>query len=328
MPTVKDVARHAGVSVGTVSKVLSRDDTVKEALRDRVLSAVTDLGYKPNMAARALRTKKVNIIGLVVPDITNPFFANLAKDIEMLASARGHTVMLTNSHDDAPTEKRQIEALLDQNPSGLIVVASSDASGIMLDGQVPVISIDRRLGAFPLVATDHADGSAKIAEHLVHLGHRRIAYLAGPQNTEVGRLRLAGFERAIATLEAHHEGLRVTKLSGNFDYQTGETLARDLLIRPVEDRPTAIAAASDQMAIGVLRAANDMGLSVPGDVSLAGFDNVALAELVVPRLTTIAQPTRALAEAAIGQLLDRPSADMTDEVISGTLVARGSTAAV
>ena len=122
MTTVKDVARKAQVSIGTVSKVLSKDPTVKAALRDRVMGAVEQLGYRPNLAARALRTNKLNIIGLVVPDISNPFFAQLAKDVEAEAAKHEHMVMLANSDDDPVVENRQIESLLAQLPRGLIIV--------------------------------------------------------------------------------------------------------------------------------------------------------------------------------------------------------------
>ena len=128
MPTIKDVARKADVSVGTVSRVLAKNETVKEPLKQRVLAAMKELGYKPNLAARALRTNSIDVIGVVVPDITNPFFAQLAKEIEREAASRSHSVMLANSHDDPETERTQITALLDRSVCGLIVIATSDSS--------------------------------------------------------------------------------------------------------------------------------------------------------------------------------------------------------
>lgn len=326
MSTVKDVAREAGVSVGTVSKVMSNNTTVKTALRDRVLKAASDLDYRPNMAARALRTNKINILGLVVPDITNPFFAQLALRIEAEAAQRGHTVMLTNSHDDPATEERQIAALLEQSPRGLIIVASNDSSTKLTTTQVRIVSLDRRFHASPLVSTDHAEGSEKAAAHLIDLGHTRIAYLAGPQNTEVGRQRRIGFERCIIRHQGDTPGLSLRVLEGHFDYESGEQMARHLLAS--SDRPTAIAAASDQMAIGVLRAARDMEISVPDTLSVVGFDDITLASLVVPRLTTIAQPTELLAQEAVRQVLTETDGPLKDALIKGELVARGSTAPV
>ncbi|WP_195818867.1 LacI family DNA-binding transcriptional regulator [Roseobacter sp. MH60115] len=327
MSTVKDVAREAGVSVGTVSKVLSNNTTVKTALRERVLKAASDLNYRPNMAARALRTNKINIVGLVVPDITNPFFAQLALRIETEAAQRGHTVMLTNSHDDPATEERQIAALLEQSPRGLIIVASNDSSSQLHNTQVRVISLDRRFHASPLVSTDHAHGSESAAEHLISLGHRRMAYLAGPQNTEVGRQRRLGFARCVARHQTATPGLSLNILEGHFDYESGEHMARRLLAAPPDIRPTAIAAASDQMAIGVLRAARDMDIAVPETLSVMGFDDITLASLVVPRLTTISQPSALLAKEAVRQVLLDGDAPTNDALIEGELVIRGSTAA-
>lgn len=327
MSTVKDVAREAGVSVGTVSKVLSNNTTVKTALRERVLQAASDLNYRPNMAARALRTNKINIVGLVVPDITNPFFAQLALRIETEAAERGHTVMLTNSHDDPATEERQIAALLEQSPHGLIIVASNDSSSQLCNTQVRVVSLDRRFHASPLVSTDHAKGSDCAAEHLIGLGHTRLAYLAGPQNTEVGRQRRVGFEQCVTRHQTKNPDLSLNVLEGHFDYESGEQMARKLLTAPPDIRPTAIAAASDQMAIGVLRAARDMDIAVPEALSVMGFDDITLASLVVPRLTTISQPSALLAKEAVRQVLLDGDAQTYDALIEGELVVRGSTAA-
>ncbi|WP_375230139.1 LacI family DNA-binding transcriptional regulator [Roseobacter sp. S98] len=325
MATVKDVAQLAQVSVGTVSKVLSKDTTVKDALRERVLKAVTDLNYRPNMAARALRTNRASIIGLVVPDITNPFFAQLAKDIETEASRRGHTVMLTNSHDDSITEGHQIAALLDRSPRGLIVAACNDTSVTVKSGETQVISVDRRLGTFPLVGTDNASSSAKMATYLISLGHTRIAYLAGPQSTDVGRQRLEGFRDQFDIHKLQNPALNLSVYEGQFDYDSGEHLARSLLLEPAGQRPTAIVAASDQMAIGVLRAARDMDIAVPEAVSVAGFDDITLASLVVPRLTTVAQQTELLARDAVQRVLEDDNGDRGDVLIDGDLVVRGST---
>ena len=333
MATVKDVAAHAGVSVGTVSKVLSGDATVKDALRAKVMAAVAALEYRPNMAARALRTNKINVIGLVVPDITNPFFAQLAFRIETEAAERGHMVMLANTHDDLATEARQIAALLRQAPRGLIIVATSDSSAAAGPIEVPVVSLDRRFQDSALISTDHAAGSALVAAHLVGLGHRRIAYLCGPQQTEVGRQRLNGFRDEIARRAAAHPDLVISVHEAQFDYESGEQIARRLFAQEDDLRPTAVAAASDQIALGVLRAARDMALEVPRDVAVAGFDDITLAALSVPRLTTVSQPVQALAKAAVDRILGAAGASPAvagapgDIFVEGALVVRGSTQA-
>jgi len=327
MPTIKDVARKAGVSVGTVSRVLSKNETVKEPLKKRVLAAMQALNYKPNLAARALRTNSIEVIGLVVPDITNPFFSQLAKNIEMEAAKRGHSVMLANSHDDIEAEKTQISVLLDRSVCGVIVVATSDG-GKGHKADVPIVSLDRRFGTYPLVATDHYDGSQKIADHLVGLGHRRIAYIAGPQSMEVARERRDGFVARIEELSNPDDPISLSVHEGQFDYDSGEEIGRTILKdAPTGTRPTAIAAASDQQAIGVLRCARDLKLAVPKDLSVTGFDDITLASLVVPRLTTLRQPIERLAVTAVERVLAGEAA-RADEAIGGEVVVRESTAGV
>ncbi|WP_306142867.1 LacI family DNA-binding transcriptional regulator [Roseibium sp. MMSF_3412] len=325
MPTIKDVARKAGVSVGTVSRVLAKNETVKHPLKLKVQAAMKELDYKPNLAARALRTNSIDVIGLVVPDITNPFFAQLVKNVEMEAAKRSHSVMIANSHDDTDTEKTQIAALLDRAVRGIIVVATADGRGLETT-DVPIVSLDRRFGNFPLIATDHYDGSQKIADHLHALGHRRIAYIAGPLSMDVAQSRREGFVNRIEALSTPRDPIELTVLEGQFDYDAGEELGRKILTQtPATERPTAIAAASDQQAIGVLRCARDLKLDVPGELSVAGFDDIALASLVVPRLTTLRQPIEALALSAVEQIFETNSASK-DKAIAGDIVKRESTA--
>ncbi|RUM08004.1 LacI family DNA-binding transcriptional regulator [Rhizobium chutanense] len=323
MPTIKDVAEYADVSVGTVSRVLSGEAAVKPLLREKVNDAISALGYRPNVTARALRTSRTDVIGLIVPDITNPFFAQLAASVERAALERGHSLMLASSHDDREAEQSHVLAFLDRSVRGIIVVASSDSPGLHLEAAVPVISLDRRFGAFPLVSTNHAQAAALMADHLYELGHRHIAYIAGPPDTEAGRMRKEGFVGRIDRFGKTGEPVELEIAYGKFDYESGERIARDLLSRPPQDRPTAIAAASDQQAIGALRAARDLKVDVPRKLSVTGFDDISLANLVVPRLTTISQPADTLARRAVGLLLEDPSG-RRDEMVDGSLVVRGS----
>jgi LacI family transcriptional regulator len=330
MATIKDVARSAEVSVGTVSKVVSKDPTVKARLKERVERAITELGYKPNLRARALRTNQVTIIGLIVPDISNPFFAHLGKCVEAEAAAHGHTVMLANSDDDPAQEARQVEALANQLPKGLIVVGSGNASQKTNSYALPIISVDRRFGDHQLIATDHEGASALVADHLYQLGHKRIAYISGPNSTEVGRLRRAGFCNRLEQIMDQDKEVELTVVEGLFDYGSGEKLARALL-SPLGDelndtRPTAIAAASDQQAIGALRTARDLGISVPQALSIAGFDDIELARLVVPRLTSVSQRVEQLAKAAVQAILNAGDAPQADISVEADLVPRNSTA--
>ncbi|PRY23191.1 LacI family transcriptional regulator [Aliiruegeria haliotis] len=324
MATIRDVAERAGVSVGTVSRVLSGNATVKQRLRERVQAVIEELDYKPNQAARALRTNRVDVIGLVVPDITNPFFAQLAKAIETEAASHGQFVMLANTHDDLETESRQIMALLDRSPRGLIVVASSDSPEASIDSDVPILSIDRRFRNRPLACIDNEHGSIQIAEHLHALGHRSICYISGPPNTEVGRVRQNGFVQRIRALSTHDDPIDLEVREGQFSFESGETIGHDIMSGKRANMPSAVAAASDQIAIGVMRAARDRGLKVPADIALTGFDDIDMSALAYPRLTTIRQPIQALARAVIAPIIDTSIASH-DVKIRGSLIVRGST---
>lgn len=323
IPTVKDVAMRAGVSVGTVSRVLSGELAVKPALRDKVNEAITALGYRPNFMARALRTTKTDVIGMIVPDITNPFFSQMAASAERAAFEHKHSLMLASSHNDQEAERSHILAFLDRSVRGIIVVAARDSCTSPVKSKVPIISLDRRFANFPLISINHAEAAALVADHLFELGHRRIAYIAGPPETEAGRFRREGFVNRINELGDAAVELEI--VTANFDYESGEAVARKLLSQAPGKRPTAIAAASDQQAIGALRAARDLGLDVPRDLSIAGFDDIHLANLVVPRLTTVRQPTDLLAIHAINLLL-QTAPGLADEAMSASLVVRGSTA--
>lgn len=327
MPTVKDVALKAGVSVGTVSRVLAGEAAVKPALRDKVNDVIAALGYRPNVTARALRTSKTDVIGLIVPDITNPFFAQMASSVERTALAAKHTVMLASSHENEDEELNHIRAFLDRSVRGIIVAASRGNCGVRIESPVPIVSLDRRFSSYPLVATHHAQAAALAADHLYALGHRRIAYIAGPEQTKAARMRHDGFVARCEELGAQGDPVKLEVVAGRFDYQSGEKAAAQFLSRHPADRPTAIAAASDQQAIGALRAARDLKIDIPEELSVVGFDDITLANLVVPRLTTVRQPTDQLARRAVERLLDDVPA-LNDETIEATLVVRNSTGPV
>lgn len=326
-PTIKDVAQRAGVSVGTVSRVLAKNKTVNEDIRAKVEATIEAIGYRPNILGRSLRLAKTDIIGLVVPDITNPFFAELAKHVEMLASAEGYSVLLANTHDDPEAEKQQIETLLGRLPAGLILVPVSNS---LVDGLISgtrTVTVDRPLSGHALVAVDNRQGGYLAADHLLALGHRRLGYISGPGSTEVSAERREGFLRRVEEFRAVHPEQRAAPqiIEGHFDYRSGEELGKALLTQPASTRPTAIATASDQQAIGLLRAAGDMGLRVPTDLSIVGFDDIPLASLVLPRLTTIRQPIDEIARLALEGVLG--SHVLQEEYkLQPVLIERGSCA--
>lgn len=321
MTTIKDVANFAGVAVGTVSRVLAGNKTVTDDMRTRVEKAIKALDYKPNLAARAMRTKTIQAIGLLVPDISNPFFAQIARDVEIAAAEHGHSVMVANSHDDPVHEAKQLAMLAQHSPRGIIVAAVLSDSVQTTVPDVPVVSIDRRFADSPLASVDHRQSSKELGQYIVSLGHRRIGYVSGPMSKTVAKDRAEGFITGVKSAE----GAELTSLEGDFSFTSGEELGRQLLER--SDRPTAIVGANDQIAIGIMRAARDMNLSLPEDLTVAGFDDIQLASLIAPRLTTISQPTKELARQTVRAMIngDAPLKDIT---LKGELVKRSSTGPV
>ena len=325
--TIKEVAKDAGVSVGTVSRVLAKTAEVKQPLRERVNRSIIKLKYKPNLAARALRANHVNVIGLMVPDITNPYFAQVANLLESEASKKGYALILASSHGDVDHEARQFSALLDHSPKGIVLIPTSDTIKMELPKNIRISILDRPLTEMNAIALDQGKSSALAADHLVALGHRKIAYIAGPYDIQTSIEREAGFSDRIAELQSKNDSIELTIFRGQFNYASGEAIARDILSLEQSKRPTAIAAASDQQAIGAIRAATDMGVSVPNEVSVIGFDDIVLAELLVPRLTTIRQPVYDMVIEALDQILGRDDS-ICNQRYMGELIVRSTTAAV
>jgi LacI family transcriptional regulator len=322
MVNIKDVAARANVSVGTVSRVLAKNETVGKELRELVEATIRELNFRPSGVARGLRRSRTDMIGLVIPDITNPFFAELAKHVEAIASRAGFSVLLSITNDDPAIELSQIESLLKSYPTGLIVVPTQYGASEGWQSEIATVAVDRRLSEHPLISVDHYAGAGLAAQHLLQLGHKRIAYIAGAANSSVSRERRSGF---LDTLIA--AGINPEITEGNFDYQSGEVLGKFLLARPESVRPTAIATASDQQAIGLIRAATDLDLEVPGHVSVIGFDDIPLANLVTPRLTTIRQPVEQIAARAVAFTIGDNEGAPADELLDAELIIRNSTAA-
>lgn len=299
MASIGEVARRAGVSVGTVSRVINRNAAVSADLRVRVEEAVRELGYRPNAFARSLRRQRSLTYGLIVPDVTHPFFAELVKHADDLATVRGCSIVLGNSHNRADIQARYIDVFVERQVEGILLVPSVDSRARDIDRTVPVVVVDRALKGVPMVASDHRGGAVAAVTYLIRLGHRRIACIAGPENVTLARDRVAGFHEALAALPKGQREPTEVRIA-EFDYVGGHTAALGLLQGP--QPPTAIFASSDQQAIGALRAAADLHLAVPRDVSIVGFDDIPLAMHVTPRLTTVRQDIRQIADLALQRL--------------------------
>ena len=289
-PTIADVARHAGVSTATVSRVINGQSVVAPATRKRVQASVRALGYQHNALAASLVRQRSHTLGVVLPDISNPFFSEVVRGLEDAAHAAGYNVFLCNSDLNAAKEIEYFEVLRQKRVDGLIYNSGTIGAAHVeaferLKLPVVLAATHDARGELPCVLVDNRQAAAEAMEHLIGLGHRRLAVVVGSDPVS-GEPRFQGYHDALArhglTLE---EGL---SLRVEWDMDEAYAATRRLLTRRA--LPTAIAAASDLMALGIMAALHDGGLSVPGDVSVMGFDNIRLAGAVRPSLTTMAQP--------------------------------------
>jgi LacI family transcriptional regulator len=325
--TIVDVAERAGVSTGTVSNVLSGARRVSPETRGRVEDALRELGFRPNRVARALSQRRTHTVGMVVPDVTNPFFAALILTAEQALAERGFAVLFGNAGNDADVEERYLAEFAERRVDGLVAATSGVSPELLaaVAEQVPTVLVDRTIDGWPgdTVAGDDRRGMALAVAHLAGLGHERIALLDGDHGLSTGRARLDGAGEQLAALGL--EPLSVT--AGPFTLESGYERAGALLSDL--DRPTAICAANDLLAIGALRAAASRGIEVPDALSITGFDDIAFAAYTSPPLTTIRQQPRRIASAIVDVLTRRiedPAAAPARVVVDAELVVRGSTA--
>jgi len=330
--TIKDVARQAGVSVATVSRVLNGSPTVNPALRRQVLTTVETLKYRPNRLARNLRTNTTKIIAFVVPDIQNPFFISVARGIEEVAFREGYTLLVCNTDDDPQREASYFQVLSDEAIAGIVVCSSDERLGHiearkLLNRGMALVAVDRRLENAPVdsVLSDNFGGSRLAVSHLIQCGHRRIGLIAGPDRFAPGRERRLGYEQALLDhdLPVERELVKVT----NFKAATAETATAELLGLP--QPPTALFVCSGNSALGALRAIHRCGLSIPQDISVVIFDDLDWEEAYNPPLTAVAQNTRLLGITAADLLLRRIRGDKEtpqERRLPTSLVIRGSCA--
>lgn len=328
---MKDVARLAGVSVQTVSVVVNDKAVVSADTRDRILAAIDELGYRPLAAARSLRTGLTRTIGLMVADITNPFFARMADAVEDHAHAAGFNVILYNTHSDPERERTYLHIAAQRWVDGMLFVTTTDTlHGLraLQDAGIPVVAIDRIPSGYdgPSVILDNTRTGAMVAEHLLDLGHVRLAHICGPLDLRLSIERLESFQAAIRARGL--EPLPHAVGDAAWSCESGYDAMRQLLERA--PAPTAVFASNDRLAIGAMRAVAERGLRIPDDISIVGVDNIELAPYQCPPLTTVRQSLTDVATLATKILLalvkgDEP--DRTQVVFEPQLMVRESTAA-
>jgi DNA-binding LacI/PurR family transcriptional regulator len=297
---ITDVARRAGVSISTVSRVLNDNGyPVKRETRQKVLDAIEELRFRPNDLARGLLLKKSRTIGLIIPDISNPYYPELVLGIEATASEHGYSVIFCNTNRKAEKLEQYVDVLLQKRVDGIIVAGGgtdfAQVSQTLTDYDTEVATIGRHSLPFPSVQVDNFRAAQEATSHLIELGHRDIALISGPQPLTSFQDRFSGHMSSLETwgIGRNDRLVREADLGAESGYSAALSLLQG------KPTPTAIVSANDRMAIGAMAAAADLGLHVPDDVSIIGFDDIVTASLVRPKLTTVALPAYEMGAAAM-----------------------------
>ena len=325
--TLKDVAKAAGVSYATVSRALSGSSQIGSETRERVLKLCDEMGYTTNFVARSMVTKRTNLIGLVVPSVDNQFMSELAYHAEVSARSHGYNIMLCDSGPDLRQEKTVVKLLLGRQVDGILIVPQSSRSYESLKpylDQTPTVFLSENLRDQPqsYVAVDNSRGTYLGTQYLYELGPRDILYFGQRQST-TPQLRAEGYLKACQEL-----GLAPRYFNSEYtrsSIQGGYQLAKELFQKPLDY--TAIFASTDSNALGVLTAADELGIDIPGRLSLIGFDNISATALSRIDLTTIDQPKKAMAVQAVDMLRDKiehGTQGYVHQILLPTLIRRGT----
>lgn len=331
MITIRDVARRAGVSTMTVSRVINSSGYASPGTRARVAEAVAELGYVPNAVARHLRSRRTNTIALVLSDITNPFFTTIARGVEDAAAPRGYAVMFANTDESESEEMQYLRMLAQRQIDGVLLVpagSSSEPYRLMRTQNIPVVVIDRRVPARQVdeVRCDSEKGAYGLVQHLIELGHRRIAIITGRRNISTSTDRVAGYTRALADagIDLDPDLIRYD----SFSLEAGYERAKEVVA--TSPRVTAIFAANNFIAYGALRALREARIRVPDEMSLVTFDDLPEDWHDDPFLTVLAQPAYEVGRRAAALLFDRLGGNAKVKrrviVLPGELIIRRSSA--
>lgn len=306
--TMRQIAERADVSIGTVSHVINDTARVRPKLRQRVLDAIRSLGFQPSALAQGLRTNRTRMLGMLIPDITNPFFPSVVRGVEDVAFQNSYRVILCNTDNDPAKESSYFNELRSYRPAGLLLIPAvgTDMTSLLkpgMPGIPPVVCLDRCPDGWTgdAVVVGNALGAYRATKYLIHAGHRHIAVITGPSRLANAVERLTGFRKALkeAGLTLPTEFVQ----EAAFDTPSGFQVAKRLL--RMLPRPTAIFACNDMMALGVLHAIHEFGIRCPEELSLVGFDNLEFCEYTSPALTSVYQPGYQLGATAANLLVER-----------------------
>jgi LacI family transcriptional regulator len=333
--SIKDIAKQSGVAISTVSHVINNTKFVADGTREKVTKAINELNYRPNLIARGLRTKSTRTIGLLLPDISQPFFAQVVKGIEAVARLRNYTLIMGCAFYDIEEEKRQLNSMLDQNTDGIIFFCGYDSYDHIKqvhDSNIPVLVLDREIGNkdIPSVLVDNFTAMEQAVQYLYDLGHRKIGYITFPfENQTTIRRRYEGYCSALKKNGLKYnpdfviidDQMRLQELKGTYA----------VIKQKVEEKkiPTAIITLADFLAIGAMKAVKEFGLSVPDDISIMGYNDEMICAFSDPPLTTVKQPKKLMGETAANLLIDiieKKKIENKNIILDTEIIIRGTTA--
>jgi len=329
MPTITDVALKANVSIATVSRVVNNSPhKVHPKTKERVMKIIRELDFRPNVLAKGLHLKKSLTIGIIIPDISNPYYAEIVRGIQIVADRAGYSVTIHNTDGKQEGIIRSIYHLREKSADGIIfsggIISGYETLSILRELKERVVVIGRHDVDFPAVMVDNLGGATQAVQHLIDLGHTKIGFIGGSEGSTTSMDRLTGYRNALA-----QNGLRFDELlvkPGEWNPRSGYLMAKRLL--KGKNKPTAIVSSNDLMAFGAIKAAREAGLSVPGGLAVVGFDNVPLSSYIDPPLTTVEIPIQELGAAATKMLIGLLSGERFErrKLFKTTLRIRESTA--
>jgi len=303
--TIYQVAERAGVSLSTVSRVLNGKTTVNQALKAKVEKAMLELNYRPNSVARSLATNRSDSVGILVSELNTPFFGELMQAVESILRAADKHVIITVGHNNLATEKDAVEFLISRNCDALIMHAEAMSDDFLTElnsSRLPIAVVNRQIKGLSdgCIVLDNERGGYLATQHLISLGHKQIGYISGPSDKQDANLRLAGHRRALNEVGITPSESLVYE--GHYDEEDGKAGLLELLSR---DLPfSALVCANDWMASGAMSCARDLGMNLPDDLSIVGFDDAVFAHHVFPRLTTVSNPISQMAAMSAQHILN------------------------
>ncbi|MEN2769173.1 catabolite control protein A [Ornithinibacillus xuwenensis] len=327
--TIYDVAREANVSMATVSRVVNGNPNVKPTTRKKVLATIERLGYRPNAVARGLASKKTTTVGAIIPDISSIFFAELARGIEDIATMYKYNIILSNSDQNKDKELQLINTMLEKQVDGIIFMGgniSDEHVHQFSTASVPVVLAATYDGteSIPSVNIDYEEAAYEATKYLIDKGNKKLAFVSGREDVTINQLKYQGYLRALK--DASIPVVEDYIINGDYTYDSGMKAVEQLL--KLNDKPTAVFAASDSIALGVIHGTQDLGYKVPEDLEVFGFDNTKLANMVRPTLSTVVQPMYdigAVAMRLLTKFMNKEEVEEKKVVLPHRLIDRNST---